>query len=217
MKAITLKFAIKFGAAAFLVCGGFSAQGEDRTVTNAQGLVEALEALNSGSASGNTIYLEPGNYDVSPYNMANWGSSGKTSTFAKHIALANVTVSGMTDNPRDTVIYGNGTDGIAHCYAAGFRHLTISNGCDSTATEDRGGGVNSGTHSNVIVTCCSSGALGVVRRAARGTTARSSATARRLMAAAWLSAPGTTVTSSAITRRSSAVDATIKPFSMIAG
>ena len=144
------------------VACALGAHAEERTVSTAANLVAALEALNAASAPAepNVIYLEPGSYDVSAYSMANWGSNGKTSTFAKHIALANVTVSGTTDNPRDTVIYGNGTDGIAHCYAAGFRHLTISNGCDSTETADRGGGINSGTHSNVIVTCCSSGALG---------------------------------------------------------
>ena len=148
--------------AVIAVACALGAHAEERTVSTAADLVAALEALNSKTAPAepNVIYLEPGSYDVSAYSMANWGSSGKTSTFAKHIALANVTVSGTTDNPRDTVIYGNGTDGIAHCYAAGFRHLTISNGCDSTETADRGGGINSGTHSNVIVTCCSSGALG---------------------------------------------------------
>ena len=126
---------------ALCVCGAWA---EERTVSTAADLVAALEALNAASAPAvpNVIYLEPGGYDVSPYSMANWGSNGKTSTFAKHIALANVTVSGTTDNPRDTVIYGNGTDGIAYCYEAtghqaGFRHLTISNGCDTVGGDDR--------------------------------------------------------------------------------
>ena len=147
---------------AVVVACALGAYAEERTVSDAAGLVAALEALNSKTAPAepNIIYLLPGSYDVSTCHMETWGSSGKTAVSTKHLALANVTVSGKTYNPRDTVIYGNGTDGIAHCYAAGFRHLTISNGCDSTATEDRGGGVNSGTHSNVIVTCCSSGALG---------------------------------------------------------
>ncbi len=149
--------------AVIAVACALGAYAEERTVSTAQELYEALEALNAKTAPAepNIIYLRPGSYDVSPYGMANWGSNGKTSTFAKHIALANVTVSGTTDNPRDTVIFGNGTDGIAHCYAAGFRHLTISNGCDTVGGDERrGGGINSGTHSNVIVTCCSSGALG---------------------------------------------------------
>ena len=149
-----------------MVCA-LGAYAEERTVSTAADLVAALEALNSNTepAEPNVIYLEPGNYNVSPYSMANWGSSGKTSTSTRHISLANVTVSGKTDNPRDTVIYGNGTDGIAYCFAAGFRHLTISNGCETgTAPDDRGGGVrNTGTgsvHSNVIVTCCQSGTIG---------------------------------------------------------
>ena len=126
---------------ALCVCGAWA---EERTVSTAADLVAALEALNAASAPAepNVIYLEPGGYDVSAYSMEDWGSSGKKATSSKHIALANVTVSGKTDNPRATVIYGNGTDGIAYCYEAtghqaGFRHLTISNGCDTVGGDDR--------------------------------------------------------------------------------
>ena len=164
MKAITLKFAIKFGAAAFLVCGGFSAQGEDRTVTNAQGLVEALEALNSGSASGNTIYLEPGNYDVSPYAMIQWGRTAQGSSSISHIALGHVKLVGKSDNPRDVVIYGNGTERILHAQCSTVECLTISNGYRTASSASAGAGVlcaNSDADvyrshfSNVVVTCCS--------------------------------------------------------------
>ena len=152
--------------AVIAVACALGAHAEERTVSTAADLVAALEALNSKTAPAepNVIYLEPGGYDVSPYAMEDWDSGGKKATSSKHIALANVTVSGTTDNPRDTVIYGNRTDGIAHCYTGCFRNLTISNGCEvGTSTPDRGGGVyNLGTcvHSNVIVTCCSSGTIG---------------------------------------------------------
>ena len=129
---------------AVAVACALCAYAEERTVSTAQGLYEALQALNSKTAPAepNVIYLEPGGYDVSAYSMEDWGSSGKKATSSKHIALANVTVSGKTDNPRATVIYGNGTDGIAYCYEAtghqaGFRHLTISNGCDTVGGDDR--------------------------------------------------------------------------------
>ena len=152
-------------AAAICVCGAYA---EERTVSDAAGLVAALEALNSKSAPAepNIIYLEPGNYDVSSYAMKNWGSSGKSSTSDKHISIAYVTVSGKTANPRDTVIYGNFTNGIIHSYAGSLKNLTVSNGCEAvnSVTADRAGGVfSTGTgsvHSNVIVTCCYSAAIG---------------------------------------------------------
>ena len=77
--------------AVIAVASALGAYAEERTVSTAADLVAALEALNAASAPAepNVIYLEPGSYDVSAYSMANWGSSGKTSTFAKHIALAN--------------------------------------------------------------------------------------------------------------------------------
>ena len=141
----------------------YGARAEERTVSTAADLVAALEALNSKTAPAepNVIYLEPGSYDVSAYSMPYWNGDGNTQLPAKHLALSRVTVSGKTDNPRDTVIYGNGTDGIAHCYYGELKHLTISNGCDTgSETVDRGGGVYSGTHSNVIVTCCYSKSIG---------------------------------------------------------
>ncbi len=153
--------------AVIAVACALGAYAEERTVSTAQELYEALEALNSKTAPAepNIIYLRPGSYDVSFYAMKHWSSSGKASTSAKHIALAHVTVSGKSDNPRDTVIYGNGTDGIVHCYVGSLRHLTISNGCETgTETLNRAGGVyNAGAdsiHSNVIVTCCSSATIG---------------------------------------------------------
>ena len=137
----------------------YGARAAERTVSTAVDLVAALEELNALKAPSkpNVIYLSPGSYDVSTYHMESWDKNGKTSNSQKHLALSRVTVSGTTDNPRDTVIYGDGTDGIVHCYYASLKHLTVSNGCD---TADRGGGVYSGTHSNVIVTCCSSSQLG---------------------------------------------------------
>lgn len=168
MKARTMKFAIKFGTAAFLVCGGFSAQGEDRTVSNAQGLVDALEALNSGTDTGNTIYLEPGNYDVSAYAMIQWDRTAQGSSSVSHIALGHVKLVGKSADPRATVIFGNGTKRVIHSQISRIECLTVSNGCINTGSTG-GAGVYSADasldsqksfHSNVVVTCCSSSVAG---------------------------------------------------------
>ena len=168
MKARTMKFAIKFGVAAFIVCGGFRAQGEDRTVSNAQGLVEALEALNSGTDTGNTIYLEPGNYDVSAYDMIQWDRTAQGSSSVSHIALGHVKLVGKSADPRATVIFGNGTKRVIHSQISRIECLTVSNGCINTGSTG-GAGVYSADasldsqksfHSNVVVTCCSSSVAG---------------------------------------------------------
>ena len=48
--------------AALCVCGAWA---EERTVSTAQGLFEAIQALNG---TDSTIYLENGNYDVGAYD-----------------------------------------------------------------------------------------------------------------------------------------------------
>ena len=86
---------------AVAVACALCAYAEERTVSTAQGLYEALQALNSKTAPAepNVIYLEPGSYDVSAYNMPYWNGDGNTQLPAKHLALSRVTVSGKTDNP----------------------------------------------------------------------------------------------------------------------
>ena len=145
---------------AVAVACALGAYAEERTVSTAQGLYEALQALNSNTAPAepNVIYLEPGSYDVSAYNMDYWDGDGVlTSPGLSHIALGNVTVSGKTDNPRDTVIYGNRTLGVIRCYSGCLNNLTVSNGylnVDNTSGAGVGSGGAGCIHSNMVVTCC---------------------------------------------------------------
>ena len=141
--------------AALCVCG---ATAEERTVSTAQGLFEALQALNG---TDSTIYLETGNYDMGPYDYGGyWNNSAKfvTTNGIGHIALNNVTLIGKSDNPRDTVIYGDRTKSVVRSYLGKMQNLTVSNGCISVYNVG-GGGVGStartSTFSNVVVTCCS--------------------------------------------------------------
>ena len=87
--------------AVIAVACALGAHAEERTVSTAADLVAALEALNSKTAPAepNVIYLEPGSYDVSAYNMPYWNGDGNTQLPAKHLALSRVTVSGKMDNP----------------------------------------------------------------------------------------------------------------------
>ena len=141
--------------AALCVCG---ARAEERTVSTAQGLFEALQALNG---TDSTIYLETGNYDVGAYDYGGyWNSSAKfvTTNGIGHIALYNVTLIGKSDNPRATVIYGDRTKSVVRSHLGKMQNLTVSNGCISVYNVG-GGGVGSttrtSTFSNVVVTCCS--------------------------------------------------------------
>ncbi len=153
-------------AAALCVAGAWAA--EERTVSDASGLVAALEALNSGSDTGNTIYLEPGNYDVSDYAMTQWNRTSIGSSSVSHIALCHVKLVGKSDNPRDTVIYCNGTNRVAHCQISRMECLTISNGWVGVGNTG-GAGVLSGNatsdsqksfFSNMVVTCCTAPGAG---------------------------------------------------------
>ena len=146
----------KIIVAAVVACA-LGAYAEERTVSTAQGLFEALQALNG---TDSTIYLETGNYDVGAYDYGGyWSSSTKyvTTNNFTHLALYKVTLIGKSDNPRDTVIYGNRTMGILRCHLANLRNLTVSNGYLSAETI-YGGGVyctsSASVHSNIVVTCC---------------------------------------------------------------
>ena len=147
----------KMIVAAAVACA-LGAYAEDRTVTDAAGVVAALQALNG---TGGTIYLETGDYDVGTYDYGGyWNSNAKfvTTNGIGHLALYNVTLIGKSDNPRDTVIYGNRTKSVVRSHLGKMQNLTVSNGCISVYNVG-GGGVGSTTRSsifsNVVVTCCS--------------------------------------------------------------
>ena len=151
-------------AVTLCACGTWA---EERTVSTAQELYEALLALNSGSDTGNVIYLEPGSYDVSDYAMKRWDRTAISSETLSHLALAHVKITGKTENPRDTVIYCNGTNRVIHSQISRIENLTVSNGWHNSGTG--GAGVLSynatsdnqkSFHSNVVVTCCTSAAAG---------------------------------------------------------
>ena len=149
----------KIIVAAAVACA-LGAYAEERTVSTAQELYEAITALNSGPrlTPPNVIYLEPGDYDVSAYQMNYYNSNGNLqSTVLSHIALSSVNLIGKSDNPRGTVIYGNGTLGIVRCNYASLQNLTISNGylnVDNTSGAGVGSTGAASVHSNVVVTCC---------------------------------------------------------------
>ena len=156
----------KIVAAVAAACA-LGAWAEERTVSTAAGLVEALEALNSATNSTSVIYLEPGNYDVSDYAMKRWDFSSMTTDSLSHLALSRVKVAGKSANPRDTVVYCNGTNRVFHCAASRIENLTVSNGWHSSTTG--GAGVlsansssdsNKSFYSNMVVTCCTSGSAG---------------------------------------------------------
>ncbi len=142
---------------AVAVACALGAYAEERTVSTAQGLFEALQALNG---TGGTVYLETGDYDVGPYDYGGyWSSATKfvTTNGFCHLALNNVTLIGKSDNPRDTVIYGNRTSGIIYSYIGKMSNLTISNGYFSADRSYGAGVYATGTgsiFSNMVVTCC---------------------------------------------------------------
>ena len=141
-------------ALAVLPCALFA----DRTVTTSAELVQALTDL---KGTGETIILDGSSFDVSAYEMRNDNNA------MAHLFLTGVTVRGKTDNPRDTVLYGNRTKSIVHMYpyvdAQGklvdtvLQNLTVSNGCAKAGT--LGGGVAGGQGGyfpicrNLVVTC----------------------------------------------------------------
>ena len=140
--------------AALCVCG---ARAEERTVSTAQGLYEAITNLNGTSS---TIYLEMGNYDMGPYDCGGyWSGDTKfvTTNGIAHLSLNKLTLIGKSDNPRDTVIYGNRTRGVLHCNQSNLHNLTVSNGFLNLWNTAGAGVCSTGStsvHSNLVVTCC---------------------------------------------------------------
>ena len=130
-------------------------------VSNVEDLVNAL--WDARGNSGKTIVLAKGSYDVSGMAMPVWNAKDqKEQPTAAHISISRVTLRGETDNPRDTVIYCNGTNNVLYCYQGAVNSLTISNGC--TGATASGGGIsalNTATVlSNCVITCCHSAAYG---------------------------------------------------------
>ena len=156
MKMKTMLCAALFAGAAFA--------GETVTVDSVTALTNELDRLNrlnteNGKSRGDVIILKKNTYDVSGCHML-CDSAAKPAYLmsTSHLAIAYVTLKGETDDPRDTVIYGNKSDRILYMFLGKLQNVTISNGCQ-TVGEVGGGGVcarNEGTSiSNVVVTCCS--------------------------------------------------------------
>ena len=104
---------------------------------------------------------------MSDYAMKRWDRTAISSETLSHLALAHVKITGKTENPRDTVIYCNGTNRVIHSQISRIENLTVSNGWHNSGTG--GAGVLSynatsdnqkSFHSNVVVTCCTSAAAG---------------------------------------------------------
>ena len=129
-------------------------------------LTNALDVAQR-SHSSDTILLKKGFYDVSSCAMMRDNGSGVIVDSCSHIAVCDKCVlKGETDDPRDTVIYGDKSNRIVYYYSSSgnravLQNLTISNGC-AKATNSysaNGGGIvgrnEVGIVSNCVVTCCS--------------------------------------------------------------
>ena len=129
---------------------------ETVTVDSVAELVSNLDRLNRDRNTAHTIILAEGSYDVSACAMdADTGSAFEASK--SHLCVSHLTLKGATANPRDTVIYGNGSNRIFFCNAGTIESLTVSNGYHAT---ENGAGVlarhqKATTLTNVVVTCCS--------------------------------------------------------------
>ena len=131
--------------------------GEPIRVSTVEDLVAQLWVNRGNNA---TIMLATGRYDVSDYAMKTYNAQKQTEgDSVSHISISRVTLCGATDNPRDTVIYCNGTNTILYCYNGYVNNLTISNGCTKSSSSDGGGitALNDSTvMSNCVITCCKS-------------------------------------------------------------
>ena len=149
---------------AALSAGAAFAAAETVTVDNVTDLTIQLDRLNrlnteSGKSRGDVIILKAKAYDVSGCHMLCDNAAKPAYMMStSHLAIAYVTLKGETDNPRDTVIYGDRSDRILYMFGGKLQNLTISNGCQTVGAAG-GAGVcarNEGSSiSNVVVTCCS--------------------------------------------------------------
>ena len=116
-------------------------------------------------AMSGTIVLKPGLYDVSKCSAVYWDTGNVERRPETHLAHDYITVRGETDNPRDVVIFGDGTKPVWYAYQGWIRNLTVSNGClRSSSSLSGGGGITTYNQlakmSNVVVTCCTSERVG---------------------------------------------------------
>ena len=142
-------------AAVVLFAVGTALATDPVTVDNVTDLTNQLDRLNRTRDSSSTVILKKGFYDVSGCAME-WDNETAFQPSLSHLALSHVTLRGETDNPRDTVIYGNHTQRILHMNASTLANLTVSNGY---ADARSGAGVYCrwnlvNTLTNVVVTCC---------------------------------------------------------------
>ena len=130
-------------------------------------LTNALDVAQRNHSS-DTILLKKGFYDVSGCAMMRDNGSGTIVDSCSHISVCDKCVlKGETDDPRDTVIYGDKSNRIVYYYSSSgnravLQNLTISNGCATLSNPYKskiGGGIvgrnQVGIVSNCVVTCCS--------------------------------------------------------------
>ena len=135
-----------------LALSALAAAAETRTVSNAAELQAALSDLNGDAA--NTVLVKSGTYDVSAFEMY-------SETMPAHLYLSKLTVKGESDNPRDTVIYGDRTKIVIKLDSGSLMNLTVSNGYNSASSGSYGAGIsglktgNDTACSNLVLTCCS--------------------------------------------------------------
>ncbi|MCQ2390665.1 MAG: hypothetical protein MJ240_04525 [Kiritimatiellae bacterium] len=141
---------------AFCVVGVSSGFSATYNVDNVTDLTNTLTRLNLEGSTGNTVVLAPGTYDLTGCVMQGYDANGKKyENYYGNLTITRLTLKGGTDNPRDTVLCGDGTRRVIYCWQGKLQHLTVSNGCETAANA---GGVfcmNSVTEcTNVVVTCC---------------------------------------------------------------
>ena len=145
------------GAAMMVVCSSF-ANDDVCTVSSAPDLYAKLLSYYEAKSVNNTIYLEPGDYDVSDYDMGYYSGGVKYAADGlSHLSIYRTRLVGKGTDARKVVIYGNRTKRILVNSAGELCNLTISNGCVAAV----GGGVwafhssvANANASNVVVTCC---------------------------------------------------------------
>lgn len=158
------RFSLFFALCAVIVASAASA--EEFSVSTAQELVDKLTELNPRNKSGNVIVLQKGNYDVSSYAMP-WYRGTTENPSESHISVTALRLRGATGNPRDVVIYGNGTKRLLWMDGGTLESMTISNGytsANSTRGASGAGIYSDASHpgilTNVVITCCSANHTG---------------------------------------------------------
>ena len=158
----TLKASVVVG----LILIGHLASAATIEVSTVAQLTNALDVAQR-THSTDTILLKKGFYDVSGCAMMRDDGYGNIVDSCSHISVCDKCVlKGETDDPRDTVIFGDKSNRIVYYYSNSgnrvvLQNLTISNGCAKTtnAYSENGGGIvgrnEVGIVSNCVVTCCS--------------------------------------------------------------